>query len=141
MLAQVAEADAAFQEARLKDALRNVLQIAIIGNEYFQRSQPWALIKENPEACRRVIYYCLNVCNVLAVTMSPFLPGSSKRLRGFLGLSGDPTWEKSLHFSLERARIQKPEILFKKIDEKEIARLRSQVTKSSDAKEFFKDAA
>ena len=88
VLEQVAEADEALQEARLKDALKNVLQIAIIGNEYFQKNQPWVLIKDDPEACRRVIYCCVNICKVLAVTMAPFLPGSSKKIVDLLDLEG-----------------------------------------------------
>jgi len=139
VLEQVAQADGALQEARLKDALRNVLQIAIIGNEYFQKNQPWALIKDDPEACRRVIYCCANICRVLAVTMAPFLPGSSKKISDLLGLEGRLSWEGDLGFSLETVKMPaKPEILFKKIDDKEVARLKSIVTKSSDASEFFK---
>ncbi len=138
VLEQVAQADDALQEARLKDALRNVLQIAIIGNEYFQKNQPWVLIKDDPEACRRVIYCCVNICKVLAVTMAPFLPGSSKKIADILGLAG-LSWEGELRFSLETVTMPaKPEILFKKIDDKEVARLKSIVTKSSDASEFFR---
>lgn len=136
---QVAQADAALQEARLKDALKNVLQIAIIGNEYFQKMQPWVLVKEDPEACKRVIYCCANVCRVLGVTMAPFLPGSSTKIYGFLGLEGGPSWDGALGFSLGNFKMPgKPDVLFKKIDDKEVARLRSIVTKSSDASEFFK---
>ncbi|HUK74372.1 MAG TPA: methionine--tRNA ligase [Nitrososphaerales archaeon] len=139
VLAQVAEADGALQGARLKDALKNVLQIAILGNEYFQKSQPWVLIKDDPEACRRVIYCCVNICNVLAVTMAPFLPGSSKKIETVLNLEGGLSWKGGLGFSLDTVKMTaKPEILFKKIDDKEVARLKSIVTKSSDAAEFFK---
>ena len=97
---QVAQADAALQEARLKDALKNVLQIAIIGNEYFQKSKPWVLVKEDPETCKRVIYCCANICKVLAVTMAPFLPGSTAKIYGFLGLEGGLSWDDALGFSL-----------------------------------------
>jgi methionyl-tRNA synthetase len=136
---QVAQADAALQEARLKDALKNVLQIAIIGNEYFQKMEPWVLVKEDPKACKRVIYCCANICRVLAVTMTPFLPGSSIKIYGFLGIEGGPSWEDALGFSLGDSKMPgKPDVLFKKIDDEEVARLKSTVTKSSDAAEFFK---
>lgn len=140
VLEHVAEADKALQEVRLKDALRNVLQIAIFGNEYFQKNQPWVLIKDDPEGCKRVIYCCANICKVLAVTMAPFLPGASIRIAGLLDI-GRLSWEgDELSFSLETVKMPaKPEILFKKIDDKEVARLKSIVTKSSDAAEFFKN--
>ena len=142
VLEQVALADSALQEARIKDALKSVLQIAIIGNEYFQRSQPWALIKEDVAACRRVIFCCMNISAVLAVVMAPFLPAASEKVCRYLGLGGTPSWEGDLGFALAAVRMPgKPEVLFKKIDEKEVARLKATVTKSSDAKEFFKDTA
>lgn len=138
VLEQVAEADGALKEARLKDALRNVLQVAILGNEYFQKSEPWALIKSDPEACKRVIYCCVNVCRVLAVTMAPFLPRSSEKVAALLGLEGGISWQGELTFSIQAVKISKPEILFKKIDDQEVERVKSIVTKSSDAAEFFK---
>jgi methionyl-tRNA synthetase len=135
---QVEEADNALQEVRLKDALKNVLQIATIGNEYFQRSQPWALIKNDLARCKTVIYCCMNICRVLAVTMAPFLPASSVRISVILELDGGFSWGKDTSFSLGTVRMEaKPEILFKKIDDKEVARLKSTVTVSSDPAEFF----
>jgi methionyl-tRNA synthetase len=140
VMRELAEEDEALREVRLKDALKNVLQIAMIGNEYFQRNEPWVLIREDAERCRRVIYCCVNICRSLAVAMAPFLPASSTKVYGFLGLQESPLWEHSSGgFTLEGVKIQKPEILFKKIDDKEIARLKSTVTKSSDAREFFKE--
>ncbi len=136
---QVEEADSALAEARLKDALKNVLQVAIIGNEYFQKSQPWALVKSDPEAVKRVIYCCANICRVLAVTMAPFLPRSSEKIGALLDLKGGLSWEGEIPFSLGTVRLSaRPEILFKKIDAKEVARLKSIVTMSSDPAEFFK---
>jgi methionyl-tRNA synthetase len=70
--------------------------------------------------------------------MAPFLPGSSSKISALLGLDG-LSWQGPLDFTLGTVKIPaKPEILFKKIDDKEVARLRSVVTKSSDAAEFFK---
>lgn len=137
--AQVVEADQALQEARLKDALKSVLQIAIIGNEYFQKKQPWALIKSDRDACARVIYCCVNICNVLAVTMTPFLPGAAMKVARTLSLEVGLSWEGVLPFSLPDVKLAgKPEILFKKIDDAEVTRLKSIVTKSSEAAEFFR---
>ncbi|MDG7022663.1 MAG: class I tRNA ligase family protein, partial [Nitrososphaerota archaeon] len=134
-----AEADQALQEARLKDALRSVLQIATLGNEYFQKNQPWALIKTDRDACARVIYCCVGICGVLAVAMAPFLPGASRKVARTLGMADALSWEGGLSFSLPDVRLSgKPEILFKKIDDAEVARLRATVTRSSEPAEFFR---
>ena len=88
-----------------------------------------------------MIYCCVNICRGLAVTMAPFLPASSTKVYGFLGLEGGPARGSGELRLCARGREDpaKPEILFKKIDDKEIARLKSTVTKSSDAAEFFKE--
>ncbi|HUI01567.1 MAG TPA: methionine--tRNA ligase [Nitrososphaerales archaeon] len=139
VLEQVAQEDAALQEARIKDALKNVLKVAMLGNEYFQKCQPWVLIKEDRKRCEQVIYCCLNVARALAVAMAPFLPSASAKAFSYLGLSEAPSFERSLEFDLGAVKVEKPEILFRKIDDREVARLKATVTKSSDAKEFFRD--
>jgi len=139
VLEEWAAEDKALREVRLKDALRNVLQIAMIGNEYFQKSQPWLLSKEDQERCKTVVYCCVNVCRALAAAMAPFLPGASRKVYSYLGLPSTASWEDGLNFSLKDVEVGKPEILFRKIDEDEIARLKATVTKSTDAKAFFKD--
>jgi methionyl-tRNA synthetase len=142
VLEQVVEADRALQDVRLKDGLKSVLQIATIGNEFFQKSQPWVLIKTDPARCKTAIYCCVNICRVLAVTMAPFLPAASAKVSTVLGLDGALSWEKDLRFTLGTVRMAaKPEILFKKIDDDEVARLKSTVTKSSDPAEFFESPA
>jgi methionyl-tRNA synthetase len=133
---EVDKADEALKEVRIRDAMKSILQIASIGNEYFQRNQPWVLIKENPERCKRVIYWCVNICRILAVLLHPYLPSSSEKIFGFLKQQERPTW-KDLNFSLGRVEIEKPEVLFKKLDKKEIEWVKSIVTKSSDPKEYF----
>jgi hypothetical protein len=56
-----------------------------------------------------------------------------------LELDGGFSWGKDTSFSLGTVRMEaKPEILFKKIDDKEVARLKSTVTVSPDPAEFFK---
>ena len=135
--AEAEQADAALADVRLRDAMRNVLQVATLGNEYFQRSQPWVLIKQDPRRCRQVISSCVEVCRVLAVLIDPYLPASSRRIYRFLGLTGQPSWD-DIAAPLGALTIQKPEILFRKLEKPEVERLKSVVTKSTDAADYFK---
>jgi methionyl-tRNA synthetase len=134
---EVEKADEALGEVRIRDAMKNILQVATLGNEYFQRSQPWVLIKQDPERCRRVIYSCVGICRTLAVLLAPYLPSSSRKVYGFLGLPGEPVWSDA-SLPLGKLNIAKPEVLFKKLEKTEIERIRSMVTRSTDARDYFK---
>jgi methionyl-tRNA synthetase len=134
---EVSQVNLALQEVRLKDAMRGILQISTIGNEYFQRSKPWALVKEDEAACRRVIYLCLELCRTLAILLHPYLPSSSEKVLAYLGQTDAPSWD-DLSRPLQRVEVQKPEILFKKLEKNEIERVKSIVTKSTDARDFFR---
>jgi methionyl-tRNA synthetase len=136
VLAEAEKADQALREVRLRDAMRSILQVSTLGNEYFQRTQPWVLIKQDPERCRQVIYSCVSICRVLAILLAPYLPSSSKRILAFLKQPGEATWE-SIPMPLGRVEISKPEILFRKLEKAEIDRIRSLVTRSTDAKDYF----
>jgi methionyl-tRNA synthetase len=107
VLAEVDEADRALRDVRIRDAMKNILQVATIGNEYFQRSQPWVLIKQDPARCRQVIYSCVSICRILAVLLDPYLPDSSRRIYGFLKLDGRPRWD-DVSLPLGRTVIDKP---------------------------------
>jgi hypothetical protein len=54
-----------------------------------------------------------------------------------LTLKDVPEW-RDLSFSLERIEIEKPDILFKKLEKKEVQRVRSVVTQSTDPQDYFK---
>jgi methionyl-tRNA synthetase len=137
VMAEAQRADEALREVRIRDAMKNILQIATLGNEYFQRNQPWVLAKQDPERCRRVIYSCVDVCRVLAVLIAPFLPSSSGKILGYLQLKEDPRWS-DIEVPLGRTVIAKPEILFKKLEKPELEKTKAIVTRSTDAKDYFK---
>jgi methionyl-tRNA synthetase len=123
-------------QVRLRDALAKVSHIAAVGNEYFQHNEPWNLIKTDRKRCAEVIYLCASVCKSLAILLYPYLPSSAEKIAEFFRLEGQIRWD-NLEVPLESVRITKPQILFKKLDQKELARVRSVVEKKSELKEFF----
>ena len=128
--------DLALREVRIRDAMKSFLQISITGNEYFQRNQPWVLIKNDRERCKRVIYCCANICRILAIVLLPYLPESSRQIFRMLKLEA-PVWN-DLTFSLPTTQIEKPVILFKKLEKAELERVKSIVTNSTDPQDYFK---
>ncbi|PIV68888.1 MAG: methionine--tRNA ligase [Candidatus Aenigmarchaeota archaeon CG_4_10_14_0_8_um_filter_37_24] len=121
----------------LKEALQKILELSAHGNKYFQENKPWVLIKENRERCGTVIYTCTHLCRALSILLFPYLPGSCVRLWHQLNLSGRKEgniWDSACSLSIEPGhKINKPEILFKKIDVNDI----EEVEKNTEVKDMI----
>jgi methionyl-tRNA synthetase len=131
-----AEAEEMLGEVRFRDALTKVLSIADLGNEYFQRSQPWVLVKSDRARCEQVIHACLQLCIMIGVLLQPFLPSSSRRILDLLG--AEPRLRE-----LERPRrkiklTSKPEIPFRKLEDPQIQLAKTLTTKSRPIGEYFR---
>jgi methionyl-tRNA synthetase len=106
----------------LKDAMKAAVQLARLGNQYFDRKTPWDLIKRDRTACGTAIHVALRVGRSLAILMAPFLPFSSSRLWHDLGYDSDvhaQPWKDALEDvpAGQPLRVGKP--LFSKIELKE----------------------
>ena len=134
--AQAAEAQALLDEVRLRDALTRILSITDLGNEFFQRKQPWRLVKENKEECEQIIHTCLTICEDVAVLLQPFLPQSSEKILAALGSRSSSF--ASLGKAHKSIRLKgKPEIPFKKLEDAQVDRAKSLATKSRPVKAYF----
>ncbi len=83
----------------LKDAVREAIQLARLGNQYFDQKAPWDLLKKDRVACGTALHVALRVSRSLAILMAPFLPFSSSRLWHVLGEDSDvhgQRWEDAL---------------------------------------------
>lgn len=83
----------------LKDAIRDALQLARLGNQHFDQKAPWNLVKTDREACGTAIHVALRVSRALAILFAPFLPFSSQKLWHALGYEGnvhDIPWDAPL---------------------------------------------
>jgi len=103
----------------LKDAMKEAIQLARMGNQYFDQKAPWELVKKDRVACGTVLHVALRVSRSLAIIMAPFLPFSSSRLWQALGYDTDvhaQTWDEALEDlpAGQALRVGKP--LFRKID-------------------------
>lgn len=103
----------------LKDAMREAIQLARLGNQYIDQKAPWDLVRKDKAACGTAIHVALRVSRSLAVVMAPFLPFSSQRLWSTLGYDSDvhaQTWDEALEDAptAQKLRVGKP--LFSKIE-------------------------
>jgi len=116
-----AEYERSIEEGNLAPALRSVADLAVKGNEYFQRERPWEGHKP------QVIAAAYQLVKALAILLEPFVPSFSERAYGVLGLK-DPDLSEVTRRPSGEIRLGKPERLLGKID---IERLKEEYTRLS----------
>src|SRR5947199_8681524 len=92
----LAEVDAGFSvvghniaNCHFKDGINAAMAVARGANRYLDEQATWKQIKADREAAGTTIYVMLQVISGLHVLFSPYLPFSSQKLHGYLGLEGD----------------------------------------------------
>ena len=103
----------------LKDAMKEAIQLARLGNQYFDQKAPWDLIKKDRAACGTALHVALRVCRSLALITAPFLPFSSSRLWHALGYDSDvhtQKWEDVLEDLPDGQELHVGKPLFTKIE-------------------------
>ena len=103
---------------KFREAQKEAMNLARIGNKYLADTEPWHLIKTNPERVRTILNISLQLVANLAIAFEPFLPFSSDRLRRMIQLDTFD-WNElgSLDLLSAGHRLGKPELLFQKIED------------------------
>ncbi len=124
---------------RFREALFEVIALARIGNGYMQKREPWIVAKqlaENPAAQKQIdncLHLCLQLTANLAILAQPFLPFTAKKMCHLLKVVDKILdWENagSLKLLSVGYTLRAPELLFRKIEDEEIA---AQIQKLNDA--------
>ncbi len=113
-----AKVESLLDNFRFRDAQKEAMNLARIGNKYLADSEPWKVIKTDPERVKTIINISLQLTANLAIAFEPFLPFSSKKLYGMLNV--EPLgWENLGSTELLKAghQLAKPELLFEKIED------------------------
>lgn len=115
---------------KFREAQKEAMNLARIGNKYIADCEPWKVIKTDPERVMTIIYISLQLTANLAIAFEPFLPFSSERLRKMIDMESF-NWEQLGSTDLLPAgkQLPKPELLFTKIEDDVIA---AQVKKLED---------
>ncbi len=70
-----------------REALKEAMNMARIGNKYISDMEPWKVAKEDMDRCASILYTCLQICADLAIAFEPFTPFSAQKLRDILKVS------------------------------------------------------
>ena len=124
---------------KFREAQKEAMNLARIGNKYIADSEPWKVVKTDPERVKTVIYISLQLTANLAIAFEPFLPFSSERLRTMIDMP-EFSWEDLGKTDLlaPGKRLPKPELLFTKVEDEAIE---LQVKKLQDTIKANEEAA
>ncbi|MDR3610431.1 MAG: methionine--tRNA ligase [Ignavibacteriaceae bacterium] len=124
-----------FENYKIRDGVLEIINLARVGNKYFNDSEPWKTIKTDRAKCATTLNICLQTIYTLGELLSPVIPNSSEKIFNMLN-AGMVSWFESAKENLEVGhQMNKPEILFPKIEDEVIARQKEKYG-SDDTSEF-----
>ncbi len=124
---------------KFRDAQKEAMNLARIGNKYIAECEPWKVWKEDPKRVETILYISLQLVANLAIAFEPFLPFSSAKLRGMINIDSFD-WNELGNTELLKPghQLAEPELLFEKIEDETIE---AQLKKLDDIKKENEAAA
>ncbi len=117
---------------RFRQALAEAMNLARLGNKYLADTEPWKVVKTDPDRVKTIMYISLQITANLAILLEPFLPFSMDKLRSWLDIA-DLHWDAAGRTDLLSPghTVSSGELMFSKVEDEEIER---QVKKLLDTK-------
>lgn len=123
---------------KFREAQKEAMNLARIGNKYLADTEPWKVAKTDKERVGTILNIALQLSANLAIAFEPFLPFSSEKLREMLAMDNF-SWDQLGRTDLleEGHQLNKPELLFQKIEDAEVD---AQVQKLEDKRKANAEA-
>ncbi|MDR2950937.1 MAG: methionine--tRNA ligase [Prevotella sp.] len=117
---------------RFRDALKEAMNLARIGNKYLADTEPWKLAKTDMARVETILNISLQITANLSIAFEPFLPFSVKKIRQFINMD-NLTWDQLGQINLLPVghQLNQSELLFSKIEDETIEK---QIQKLLDTK-------
>ena len=131
------------EQYKFRDAQFEVINLARLGNQYMQKKEPWIVAKQiesDPTAQAKIdncMHACLQLSANLAILIHPFLPFTAKKMCHLMKVVDKMLdWENAGEFNLLKVgyTLRAPELLFRKIEDEEIAAELAQLQANAAAK-------
>jgi methionyl-tRNA synthetase len=115
--------EAALETYKFREALKEAMNLARLGNKYLADAEPWKVIKTDPERVKTIMNIALQITANLTIICEPFLPMSMDKLRKMINLA-ELKWEIAgrTDVLLPGHVINKPGLLFEKIEDEAITK-------------------
>ncbi|WP_278582451.1 methionine--tRNA ligase [Prevotella denticola] len=130
----------AYLEAfKFREAQKEAMNLARIGNKYITECEPWKVWKTDPKRVETILNLSLQLVANLSIAFEPFLPFSSKKLRSMINMT-EYDWSELGSTDLLPAgkQLAEPELLFDKIEDETIE---AQLRKLEETRKANEEAA
>ena len=121
---------------RFREALKDAMNFARIGNKYLADSEPWKLVKTDTERVKTILYIALQITANIATAIEPFMPFSAAKILSMLAVEKF-SWDTlgSMELIAAGHTIGTPSLLFEKIEDDVIQQQldRLEATKAANA--------
>ena len=109
------------EEFKIRDAQKEAMELARIGNKYLAETEPWKLAKTDMDRVATILNLSLQICANLAIAFEPFLPFSAAKLRQMLGMESFE-WDSlgSTDLLAEGHSLGEIQLLFSKLEDADI---------------------
>ncbi len=106
------------EQFRFREACKEIMNLARLGNKYLADTEPWKIIKTDEQRVKEILFVALQITANLTIGLDPFLPFTAEELRGMLNMK-NLDWEQFGGKELihEGHKINKPKLLFEKIED------------------------
>lgn len=114
----VKNTEEALENFKFREAIKEAMNLARLGNKYLADTEPWKLIKTDPDRVPTIMNIALQITANLAILTEPFLPFSAQKLRNMLNM-GDANWKLcgNKEILMPEHTINEPSLLFDKIED------------------------
>lgn len=136
------QAEEAYSGFHLRKATQILMELAQLGNGYFEHRKPWALAK-NPEQRNNLettLYCCIQCIKALALISSPIVPEASQKIWNELGFTDSiekGNWAQIRNLEVPPGqKLPEPVVLFRKVEDEEIL---AQIEKLGKSKALHKE--
>jgi len=117
---------------RFREALKEAMDLARLGNKYLADQEPWKTFKKDTERTKSIMYVSSQIAANLTIMMEPFLPFSMNKLRSLINLEKHDWCDLGITDLLKPGhQMNTPELLFEKIEDETIE---AQIKKLQDTK-------
>ncbi len=123
-------------EFRFREALKEAMNMARLGNKYLADTEPWKVFKTNPQRVATILNISLQITANLGILLEPFLPFTAEKIRKMVNLN-QKSWNASGSAEVLPAghQLNAPELLFEKIEDDVIERQLEKLRRTKEANE------
>ncbi len=122
-----------FERVELREAFRKIFALSSVANKKFQDEEPWRVVKEDPERVAALLWNLVYLIRDLAILIYPYMPKTAEKISSFLGQK-DIRWDNLGRLS-GITEVNRAELLFKRLEDKEIEGFRERFSGSQKSRE------